>query len=34
MVEIMKEAEKLKGKGGVKSKLSLEDQVLVALQYW
>jgi len=34
MVETIKKAEKQKGKGGVRAKLSLEDQVLVALQYW
>ncbi|WP_225886735.1 IS5 family transposase [Pseudanabaena sp. ABRG5-3] len=36
MIEIMQQAakSKRKGKGGVKAKLSLEDQILVTLQYW
>lgn len=34
MAEIMQQAAKSKGKGGVKPKLSLEDQILVTLQYW
>ena len=34
MMELMQQAAKSKGKGGVKAKLSLEDQILVTLQYW
>ncbi|BBC22944.1 IS5 family transposase [Pseudanabaena sp. ABRG5-3] len=34
MMELMKQSAKSKGKGGVKAKLSLEDQILVTLQYW
>ncbi len=34
MTELIKQAEQNKGQGGVEAKLSLEDQVLVTLQYW
>ena len=34
MTELMQQAAQSKGKGGVKAKLSLEDQLLVTLQYW
>jgi hypothetical protein len=34
MSTLMREAAQNKGKGGVKAKLSLENQVLVTLQYW
>ena len=34
MTELMQQAAQRKGKGGVKTKLSLEDQILVTLQYW
>jgi hypothetical protein len=34
MAELIKQAEQNKGQGGVEAKLSLEDQVLVTLQYW
>ena len=34
MTKLMKQAAQNKGQGGVEAKLSLEDQVLVTLQYW
>ena len=34
MTELMQQAAQKKGQGGVEAKLSLEDQVLVTLQYW
>ena len=34
MTELMQQADQNKGQGGVEAKLSLEDQVLVTLQYW
>jgi len=34
MTEQMHQAAQSKGKGGVEAKLSLENQVLVTLQYW
>jgi len=34
MVEAMKEAAQLKGKGGVTAKLTTENQILMTLQYW
>jgi hypothetical protein len=34
MTDLMQQAAQSKGKGGVKAKLSLEDQILVTLQYW
>ena len=34
MTELMQQAAQNKGQGGVEAKLSLEDQVLVTLQYW
>jgi len=34
MTDLMQQAAQSKGKGGVKPKLSLEDQILVTLQYW
>ena len=34
MTELMKQAAQSKGQGGVKAKLSLEDQILVTMQYW
>ena len=33
MTKLMQQADQNKGKGGVKAKLSLEDQILVTLQY-
>ncbi|MCL1489701.1 MAG: IS5 family transposase [Pseudanabaena sp. Salubria-1] len=34
MTELMQQAAQSKGQGGVEPKLSLEDQILVTLQYW
>lgn len=34
MVDVMREQAQLKKKSGTPAKLSLEDQVLVSLQYW
>ena len=34
MTELMQQAAQNKGQGGVEAKLSLEDQILVVLQYW